>query len=79
MIENTQNAQEERLKQLFATWHHLIQTQTAGHDVHRELDTVIEAVFNEIDKVDGNDVGDNNAQKLNKSYASALRDFHRKK
>lgn len=41
-------AQEERLGRLFATWHHLVQTQSAGHDVHSELNAVIRAVFDEI-------------------------------
>lgn len=40
--------QHERLEQLFATWHHLVATQSAGHAVHHELDAVIRTVFAEI-------------------------------
>lgn len=68
----------ERLEELFATWHHLVQTHAAGHEVHRELDAVIQAVFNEIDKGADEVVG-SGLPKLNKSYASALRDFQRNK
>lgn len=41
-------AQEERLERLFATWHHLVKSLEAGHNVHQELDEVIRAVFTEI-------------------------------
>lgn len=46
--QHDQPDQHERLEQLFATWHHLVQSQGAGHDVHRELDVVIGEVFKEI-------------------------------
>lgn len=41
-------AEEVRLERLFATWHHLVQTHNAGHEVHREFDLIINEVFNEL-------------------------------